>query len=110
SNSRRPLSQLSSPDFAMRKPYFIYGGSQDYCSWGGPSATPKSVGIRVDDWYRVQTGDGFQARVDPAHYTIVYAESTNGGLVRHDLRPGRNVAIKPRARTGEPVYRFNWET
>ncbi|HTK30114.1 MAG TPA: hypothetical protein VL309_11200, partial [Vicinamibacterales bacterium] len=104
------LSQLYSVDLDMRKPYFIYGGSQDYCSWGGPSATPKSVGIRVDDWYRVQTGDGFQARVDPADYTIVYAESQNGGLVRHDLRTGRNVAIKPRARTGEPAYRFNWET
>jgi len=105
-----PLSQMYSVDVDMRKPYFIYGGAQDYCSWGGPSETRKSVGIQVSDWFKVQTGDGFQVRVDPTDYTIVYAESQNGGLVRHDLKSGRNTSIKPRARSGEPPYRFNWET
>ncbi len=104
------LSQLYSVDVDMRKPYFIYGGSQDYCSWGGPSATRKAVGIQYADWFKVQTGDGFQVRPDPADYNIVYAESQNGGLIRHDLNSGRNAAIKPRARTGKPAYRFNWET
>jgi photosystem II stability/assembly factor-like uncharacterized protein len=104
------LSQMYSVDVDMRKPYFIYGGAQDYCSWGGPSETRKSVGIQVSDWFKVQTGDGFQVRVDPTDYTIVYAESQNGGLVRHDLKSGRNTSIKPRARLGEPAYRFNWET
>ena len=104
------VSQLYSVDVDMRKPYYIYGGVQDYCTWGGPSATRKTVGIQLADWFKVQTGDGFQARVDPTDYTIVYAESQNGGLVRHDLKSGRNVAIKPRARDGKPAYRFNWET
>jgi photosystem II stability/assembly factor-like uncharacterized protein len=104
------ISQLYSVDVDMRKPYYIYGGSQDYCSWGGPSATRNMVGIRYADWFKVQTGDGFQVRIDPTDYNIVYAESQNGGLIRHDLRSGRNVAIKPRARTGKPAYRFNWET
>ncbi|HWF85319.1 MAG TPA: hypothetical protein VG222_10740, partial [Vicinamibacterales bacterium] len=104
------LSQMYSVDVDMRKPYFIYGGAQDYCSWGGPSETRKSVGIQVSDWFKVQTGDGFQVRVDPTDYTIVYAESQNGGLVRHDLESGRNTSIKPRARSGQPAYRFNWET
>ena len=104
------LSQLYSVDVDMRKPYFIYGGSQDYCSWGGPSATRNAVGIKYADWFKVQTGDGFQVRPDPADYNIVYAESQNGGLIRHDLKSGRNTAIKPRARTGKPAYRFNWET
>ncbi len=104
------VSQLYSVDVDMRKPYYIYGGVQDYCTWGGPSATRKSVGIQLADWFKVQTGDGFQARVDPTDYTIVYAESQNGGLVRHDLKSGRNTAIKPRAREGQPAYRFNWET
>jgi photosystem II stability/assembly factor-like uncharacterized protein len=104
------LGQFYSVDVDMRKPYFIYGGVQDYCSWGGPSATRKSVGIQAADWFKVQTGDGFQVRVDPTDHTIVYAESQNGGLVRHDLTSGRNTSIKPRARTGQPAYRFNWET
>ena len=59
------LSQMYSVDVDMRTPYFIYGGAQDYCSWGGPSETRKAVGIQVSDWFKVQTGDGFQVRVDP---------------------------------------------
>jgi photosystem II stability/assembly factor-like uncharacterized protein len=104
------ISQFYSVDVDMRQPYFIYGGVQDYCSWGGPSATRNSIGIQVSDWFKVQTGDGFQVRVDPTDYTIVYAESQNGGIVRHDLKSGRNTSIKPRARSGQPAYRFNWET
>jgi photosystem II stability/assembly factor-like uncharacterized protein len=104
------LSQMYSVDVDMRRPYFIYGGSQDYCSWAGPSATRNQVGLKYADWFKVQTGDGFQVRVDPTDYNIIYAESQNGGLVRHDLHSGRNTSIKPRARTGQPAYRFNWET
>jgi photosystem II stability/assembly factor-like uncharacterized protein len=104
------LSQMYSVDVDMRQPYFIYGGSQDYCSWAGPSATRNQVGLKYADWFKVQTGDGFQVRVDPNDYNIIYAESQNGGLVRHDLHSGRNTSIKPRARTGRPAYRFNWET
>ncbi|HLH39256.1 MAG TPA: hypothetical protein VKX39_08930 [Bryobacteraceae bacterium] len=104
------LSQMYSVDVDMRKPYFIYGGSQDYCSWAGPSATRNQVGIKYSDWFKVQTGDGFQVRADPNDYHIIYAESQNGGVVRYDLRSGRNTSIKPRARAGQPAYRFNWET
>jgi photosystem II stability/assembly factor-like uncharacterized protein len=104
------LSQMYSVDVDMRKPYFIYGGSQDYCSWAGPSATRNQVGLKYADWFKVQTGDGFQVRADPTDFNIIYAESQNGGLVRHDLHSGRNTSIKPRARTGQPAYRFNWET
>ena len=104
------LSQMYSVDVDMRRPYFIYGGSQDYCSWAGPSATRNQVGLKYADWFKVQTGDGFQVRVDPTDYNIIYAESQNGGLVRHDLHSGRITSIKPRARTGQPAYRFNWET
>jgi photosystem II stability/assembly factor-like uncharacterized protein len=104
------LSQMYSVDVDMRHPYFIYGGSQDYCSWAGPGATRNQVGIKYADWFKVQTGDGFQVRVDPTDYNIVYAESQNGGVVRYDLHSGRNTSIKPTARSGQPAYRFNWET
>ncbi len=104
------LSQMYSVDVDMRKPYYIYGGSQDYCSWEGPSATRNQVGIKYADWFKVQTGDGFQVRVDPTDYHIVYAESQNGGVVRYDLHSGRNTSIKPTPHSGQPAYRFNWET
>jgi hypothetical protein len=104
------ISQFYAVDVDMRKPYYIYGGVQDYCSWGGPSATRNAIGIQTSDWFKVQTGDGFQVRPDPGDHTIVYAESQNGGLIRHDLKTGRNTSIRPRPRPGQPAYRFNWES
>ncbi|MDE3153814.1 MAG: hypothetical protein KGN76_01875 [Acidobacteriota bacterium] len=105
-----PLSQFYEVDVDMREPYYIYGGSQDYCSWGGPSATRNTVGIMKSDWAKVMTGDGFQAHPDPTDYTTVYAESQYGGIVRHDVTSGQNVSIKPQPKPGEKAYRFNWET
>ena len=104
------ISQFYAVDVDMRKPYYVYGGTQDYCSWGGPSATRAQIGITTADWFKVQTGDGFQVRVDPTDYTILYAESQNGGMIRHDLKSGRNTSIRPVPPRGQPAYRFNWET
>ena len=91
------IGQFYAVDVDMRKPYYVYGGMQDYCSWGGPSATRAQIGITTADWFKVQTGDGFQVRVDPTDHTILYAESQNGGMIRHDLKSGRNTSIRPRA-------------
>jgi hypothetical protein len=104
------ISQVYAVDVDMRTPYYVYGGTQDYCSWGGPSATRAQVGITTADWFKVQTGDGFQVRVDPTDHTILYAESQNGGIIRHDLKTGRNTSIRPVPARGQPAYRFNWET
>lgn len=104
------ISQFYAVDVDMRQPYYVYGGTQDYCSWGGPSATRAEIGITVADWFKVQTGDGFQVRVDPTDHTILYAESQNGRMVRHDLKTGRNTNIQPVAPKGAKAYRWNWET
>lgn len=104
------IGQLYAIDVDMREPYYIYGGVQDYCSWAGPSATRDTIGITEFDWYKVMTGDGFQVRIDPNDYNTLYAESQNGGIVRHDHRSGQNTSIKPTAPEGEDAYRFNWET
>ena len=104
------LGQFYAIDVDMRKPYYVYGGVQDYCSWGGPSATRNSIGITAADWFKVQTGDGFQVRIDPTDDTILYAESQNGGIIRHDRKTGRNTSIRPVPAKGQPAYRFNWET
>ena len=102
------IGQFYAIDVDMRRPYFIYGGVQDYCSWGGPSATRKSVGITESDWFKVMTGDGFQVRIDPADHTTLYAESQDGRLVRHDLKTGQNSAVLPQPENGEEDYRLNW--
>ncbi|HVC20977.1 MAG TPA: hypothetical protein VNE16_12925 [Vicinamibacterales bacterium] len=104
------ISQFYEVDVDNQDPYHIYGGVQDYCSWGGPSATRDQVGIMQSDWHKVMTGDGFQAHPDPVDPTTVYAESQYGGLVRHDTVSGRNTSIKPEPKKGEKPYRFNWET
>ncbi len=104
------IGQFYAIDVDMRKPYYIYGGVQDYCSWGGPSATRKTIGITVSDWSRVMTGDGFQVRIDPTDPDILYAEMQYGGIIRHDKKTGQNTSIKPEAPEGEEDYRFNWET
>ena len=104
------IGQFYAIDVDMQKPYFIYGGVQDYCSWGGPSATRNSIGISSSDWYKVMTGDGFQVRIDPSNPSILYAEAQYGRIVRHDRKTGQNTSIAPDALEGEEDYRFNWET
>ena len=104
------LGQFYAIDVDMQVPYHIYGGVQDYMSWGGPSATRNSIGITAADWYKVMTGDGFQVRVDPTDTDVIFAESQGGGLIRHDRRSGQNTRIQPQAPDGEQRYRFNWET
>jgi photosystem II stability/assembly factor-like uncharacterized protein len=109
-NNQMTLGQFYAVDVDMRKPYYVYGGVQDYCSWGGPSQTRNSIGITAADWFKVMTGDGFQVRIDPSDDTILYAESQNGGIIRHDRKTGRNTSIRPVPAKGQPAYRFNWET
>ncbi len=47
------------------------------------------------DWYTVAGGDGFYTRQDPTDWAIVYAESQDGNMNRHDLRAATQKSIKP---------------
>jgi len=89
--------------------YYVYGGTQDNNSMGGPSRTTSSVGITNEDWFVTQGGDGFQSRIDPENANIVYAQSQYGGLVRYDKKSGESVSIKPQPPSGE-AYRWNWNS
>jgi photosystem II stability/assembly factor-like uncharacterized protein len=90
--------------------YYIYGGTQDNFSMGGPSRTRSAQGIVMSDWFVTNAGDGFQSRVDPDDPNTVYSESQYGGLVRFDRRTGERVGIKPVEGKGEPPLRFNWDS
>lgn len=90
--------------------YFVYGGTQDNNTLGGPARTPYNHGIANQDWFVVVGGDGFQCRVDPKDPNIVYAEYQYGGLVRYDRRTGQRVFIQPQPGKGEPPLRWNWDS
>lgn len=90
--------------------YYIYGGTQDNNTLGGPSRTTDRVGITNADWFTVVGGDGFEPAIDPEDPNIVYGQYQHGGLVRMDRRSGEAVSIVPRDAPGEPAQVFNWDS
>ncbi len=90
--------------------YYIYGGTQDNCTVGGPSRTIDNVGIANEHWFITVGGDGFETQIDPQDPMIVYSQWQYGGLVRHDRRSGETVDIKPREKPGEAGLRWNWDS
>jgi len=79
----------------MRHPYTVCGGLQDNNAWCAPSALRSSTGPVNTDWYTVAGGDGFYTRQDPSDWAIVYAESQDGNMSRHDLRNATQKSVKP---------------
>ncbi|HEX4748430.1 MAG TPA: hypothetical protein VH302_02710 [Bryobacteraceae bacterium] len=79
----------------MRHPYHVCGGLQDNNAWCGPSALRSTTGGVNTDWYTVAGGDGFYTRQDPQDWAIIYAESQDGNMSRHDLRTAAQKLIKP---------------
>lgn len=105
------IGQFYEISYDMAKPYKVCGGLQDNNSWCGPSASLTNRGISNDEWYTVQGGDGFYARIDPVEPWIVYAESQDGNLARRDLRTHESKSIRPREDDDKMArYRFQWNT
>ncbi|MEO6220460.1 MAG: hypothetical protein ABIO81_08535, partial [Ginsengibacter sp.] len=89
--------------------YYVYGGTQDNFSLGGPSRTISANGIVNSDWFITNGGDGFESQADYADPNIIYAESQYGGLVRYDRKSGEILEIRPIEAAGESPYRWNWD-
>lgn len=105
-----PVSQFYKIAVDDAEPYyFVYGGTQDNNTQGGPSRTDNVHGIRNSDWFVVLFGDGHQPATEPGNPNIVYAQWQQGNLVRHDRKTGEIVYIQPQARYGEKTERFNWD-
>jgi photosystem II stability/assembly factor-like uncharacterized protein len=90
--------------------YYVFGGTQDNNSMGGPSATISSDGIVNNDWIITNGGDGFWSAVDPENPNIIYAESQYGGMIRYDRASGEMIDIRPEPPKGDSTYKWNWNT
>ncbi len=106
-----PITQFYRVTVDTSKPfYYVYGGTQDNNTLGGPSRTLNESGISNEDWFVTVGGDGFETQVDPVNPDIVYSQYQHGGLVRYDRASGEAVDIQPQAAPGEEPLRWNWDS
>ena len=109
--SNLPVTQFYRVEVDNSSPaYFIYGGTQDNNTLGGPSRTFNAHGIANHDWFVTWGGDGFHARIDPTDPNIVYSTLQHGVLGRYDRRSGEAVLIQPHEKPGDDPLRWNWDS
>ncbi|MFZ1916893.1 MAG: glycosyl hydrolase [Terriglobales bacterium] len=106
--SNLPISQFYHVSYDMADPYNVYGGLQDNGTWMGPSRGVDGIPNR--SWRVIGMGDGFWAFSDPSDADFAYVEYQGGRISRFRKSTGEARDIKPLPRTGEPDFRFNWNT
>ncbi len=105
-----PCGQFYHVDADDQTPYYVYGGLQDNGSWGGPSRTRFSDGIRCEDWFGIGGGDGFVCRPSRIRPGVVFSESQLGNIGWRNLFTGEGGRVRrPRPPKGKRL-RFNWDT
>ncbi|MFB3852705.1 MAG: WD40/YVTN/BNR-like repeat-containing protein [Vicinamibacterales bacterium] len=126
-----PVGQYYAIGVDMRDPYYIYGGTQDNGSWGGPSFARDAVGIRTDSNWKLHWGDGMHAVVDPSNWRAVYSSAENASLRYYDALTRREESRRPTPQNvvnyqeavgqrpsvpgqglggGASPFRFNWQS
>jgi photosystem II stability/assembly factor-like uncharacterized protein len=106
-----PITQFYRVSVDNSKPfYYVYGGTQDNNSLGGPHRTLDESGISNEDWFVTVGGDGYETVVDPTNPDIVFSQWQYGGLVRYDRASGELIDIQPQEEPGEDAHRWNWDS
>jgi photosystem II stability/assembly factor-like uncharacterized protein len=90
--------------------YWIYGGTQDNNSLGGPSRNTCYNGVSSYDWIVTLGGDGFFQAIDPTDPNIVYSAYQYGNIYRYDKKSGERIKIRPEPVKGEETYKWNWDS
>lgn len=90
--------------------YYIYGGTQDNQSMGGPSRTISEDGITNADWFMTVGGDGFFQAIDPKEPNIVYSAWQYGNIIRYDRKSGEVLDIRPEPAKGQKTFKWYWDT
>ncbi|MBU1009319.1 MAG: glycosyl hydrolase [Bacteroidetes bacterium] len=105
-----PVTQFYRVNVDDTKPfYWVYGGTQDNNSIGGPSRNTSSGGVASDEWVVTLGGDGFWQAIEPGNSDIVYSAYQYGNIYRYDKKSGELLIVKPEPRDGELHYRWNWD-
>ena len=107
--SNLPLTQFYKVTTSNDEPfYYVYGGTQDNNTLGGPSQT-LGGGIRNSDWYVTLGGDGFDPVVDPENPDIIYSQLQYGVISRFDRGSKERLDIQPQPDPGGPPLRWYWD-
>jgi len=110
------IAQAYHVNVDMREPYGICGGLQDNHVWCGPNRKLSDSGIRNRDWYRIHSGDGYYAEIDPRDPSTVFTNAHYGNIVRVDRESGEKQWVQPYpvdlggSPAGVHPYRFNWNS
>lgn len=104
-----PIGEIYALDVDMDDPYNVYAGLQDHDSWKGPS-NGWSGSITLENWVSVGSDDGMYNVVDQQDSRWLYNTGQFGIHRRVDQQKGIRFNIEPRAKEGEPKYRYNWCT
>lgn len=106
-----PVTQFYRVNVDNSEPYYyVYGGTQDNNTLGGPSQNTSSTGVTNDEWFVTIGGDGFWVAIDPKNPDIVYSEYQYGNAYRYNRQNGEVVYIRPQEPKDELTYKWNWDT
>ena len=106
-----PVSQYYNVALDNAEPFYnILGGAQDLGTLYGPSRTTNVEGVRNRDWYVPLGADGYHVAFDATDPNIMYLETQQGNLIRHDRRSEEGIAIQPQPAPGDPPERWNWNS